>query len=92
MDADADTELFSEDDLSSDFVGFRGQLALGLEQGITNAVSFGVIGRLDYWSDFPSIDWTNTIPNVSTGHDDAIANEDFLSLSIGARLTIKLGE
>ena len=67
---------------------FRGQLALGLEQALSDSVSVGVIGRLDYWSDFPSIEWpTNfTDPNDR----NSIENEDFLALSVGLRLSIML--
>jgi hypothetical protein len=98
MDADADTafdvlllDLRAEDDLSSDFFGFRGQLAFGIEQSITDAVGIGVIGRLDYWSNFPTIDWTDTPIGGVIGHDNRIADEDFLSLSIGARVTVMFG-
>jgi hypothetical protein len=93
MDAEADTSFdvppgFSlNDDVSSDFVGFRGQLAVGLEQLLTDTLSIGVIGRLDYWSDYPSMQWTDllTTPNSS---DNKIASDDFLALSIGARISV----
>jgi hypothetical protein len=58
MDADADAQhrfissTTFNDELSSEFFGFRGQLALGLEQALTDSVSFGVIGRLDYCRTF----------------------------------------
>lgn len=95
MDADADAQhrfissTTFNDELSSEFFGFRGQLALGLEQALTDSVSFGVIGRLDYWSDFPSIEW----PTSSSDPSDlnSIAEEDFLALSVGVRLSINLG-
>ena len=94
LDADADTDFSSypidlfttSDSVSSDFFGFRGQLALGIEQMLSDTMGIGVIGRLDYWSDFPSMDWTDqsSLPGI----DNAIASSDFLALSIGARLTV----
>lgn len=96
MDADADTNFnnvslnngFASDNLSSDFFGFRGQLALGLEQMLTETFSVGVIGRLDYWSDYPSMDWTDFTPSKGSGSDNEIGEEDFLALSIGARVSL----
>jgi hypothetical protein len=95
MDAGADTSFVggrsADDGLSSDFFGFRGQLALGLEQMLTEAFSIGVIGRLDYWSDYPSINWTDW-PEPDTPAEDievnSISDEDFLALSIGARISV----
>jgi hypothetical protein len=100
MDAEADTDFrftsgFPDpvsNELSSDFFGFRGQLALGIEQMLTEASSIGVVGRLDYWSDYPTIDWTDAAsfsdPDAS---DNSIAEEHFLTLSIGARLSFRFG-
>ena len=95
MDADADTNFTdpllnggASDNLSSDFFGFRGQLALGVEQMLTESFSIGVIGRLDYWSDYPSMDWTDITPPKDDGSDNAIAEEDFLALSVGARISV----
>ena|GEM_PF-4942216 len=87
MDAHVDTdhsfisdpiEPDAHDDLSSDFFGFRGQLALGIEQMLTEAFSVGVIGRLDYWSAFPSMEWTDatTFPDDDASND-SIASDDF---------------
>ena len=98
-DADADTrwtgdEPTADDQLSSDFMGFRGQLAIGIEQLLSETLSIGLIGRLDYWSDFPSIKWTdvfpdpNLFPDEHVGRDNSIASDDLLALSIGARVTI----
>jgi opacity protein-like surface antigen len=97
MDADADTDHTFlpddsvSDDLSSNFWGFRGQLALGVEQMLTETASIGVIGRLDYWSDFPSMDWTDYTPSKGSGSDNSIAEDDFLALSIGVRLSLQFG-
>jgi len=97
MDADADTDHTFiggdsvSDGISSDFVGFRGQLALGVEQMLTDTFSVGVIGRLDYWSDYPTMDWTDFTPSKGSGSDNSIAEEDFLALSIGVRLSVQLG-
>jgi hypothetical protein len=94
LDAEADTIFRSlaevspvTDELSSDSFGFRGQLALGIDHALTDEVSLGVIGRLDYWSDFPFIEWTTGAP----GDNNSIGEEDFLALSVGARLTFRLG-
>jgi hypothetical protein len=100
MDADADTDFtflpavsptFSDGE-SSDFFGFRGQLAVGLEHMVTERLSLGVIGRLDYWSNFPSMEWTDATDFPSNGSDNSIVDEDFLALSIGARLSVHLWE
>lgn len=96
MDAEADTLFLTSlplgnDELSTDFFGLRGQLALGLDHAVTDGVSFGVIGRLDYWSDFPSIDWTNATFTTFPGDPNSIAEKDFLALSVGLRLTIMFG-
>ena len=73
-----------DDRLSSHYIGFRGQLAAGIERRLSDTVSLGAIGRLDYWSDFPSMEWTSTDDS-----DNAIASKDFLALSIGARFSVE---
>ena len=45
-------------------------------------MSLGLIGRLDYWSKFPFIEWTGVTPtNFVRQNDNSIAEEDFLSLN-----------
>ena len=95
LSADADTDmLFDEslqfsDEISSNSWGFRGQLAIGLEQMLTDTFGIGVIGRLDYWSDYPTMDWPEFKNLAGTGaKDNSIATEDFLALSIGARISV----
>lgn len=95
VDADAKTsDLFAQstffsDEISSDFWGLRGQAALGLEQMLTDSIGVGVIGRLDYWSDYPTMDWPDFgNPNGVGAKFNAIASEDLLTLSIGARISV----
>lgn len=95
MDADVDTRaelpnLSRHDDLSSEFAGFRAQAAVGLDYAITDTMSFGVIGRLDYWSDFPTIKWTDTT-FITLGEPNSIADDNLLTASVGLRLSILLG-
>jgi hypothetical protein len=100
MDAEVDTDFrFTSgflpsvsNGLSSDFFGLRGQLALGVEHFLTEASSIGVIGRLDYWSDYPSMDWTDAASfDDEDASNNSIAEEHFLALSIGARLSFRFG-
>jgi hypothetical protein len=97
MDADvhADFENDSggstEGDYASDFNGFRGQLALGVEQGLTDSIGLGVIGRLDYWSDVPTMNWLGGAENNNEIGFNRIGKDDLLTLSIGARLTLMFG-
>jgi hypothetical protein len=99
LNADSDTDwtnppsVRTGGSLSSDSVGFRGQLALGIEQMLTEKVSIGIIGRLDYWSDYPSMDWTDAAFNGDPdASDDSIAHDDLLALSVGARLSLRFGD
>jgi hypothetical protein len=95
VDADTDTLYFFGGDpsngadasISSDFWGIRSQLAVGLEQMLTDTLSVGVIGRLDYWSDYPSMEWTNA-GLTGAPRDNSIGDDDFLALSIGARISV----
>jgi hypothetical protein len=95
VNADAHTDMLFDqslqfsDEISSNSWGFRGQLALGLEQMLSDSFSIGVIGRLDYWSDYPTMDW----PEFSNLRGDgaksnSIASDDLLTLSIGARVSL----
>ena len=95
VDADAHTDhfhassFFLSDEISSDFWGVRGQAAIGLEQMLTDSIGIGVIGRLDYWSDYPTMEWTKFRDVNGTGaRNNSIATEDFLALSIGARVSL----
>ena len=70
-------------------MGFRGQLALGVDQMLDDTFSIGVIGRLDYWSDVPMTEWTDYKGGPpENSRDTSIASPDFLALSIGARVTV----
>ena len=95
VDADAHTDMVFDtastfaDEISSNTWGLRGQLALGLEQKLTDSFGIGVIGRLDYWSDYPTMDWPEFKNLRGDGaRSNSIASEDLLTLSIGARVSL----
>ena len=93
VDADADArhvvgDLPDSHHPSENFWGLRGQLAAGIEQMLTEAFSIAVIGRLDYWSDYPTMDWPEFSNFVEVPDDNSIASEDFLALSIGGRISV----
>ena len=50
------------DGASRSFGGFRGQLALGLTQHLTARTAVSLVGRLDYFSDVPLINFAENTP------------------------------
>lgn len=44
-----------------DFAGFRGQLAAGITQAISDSVTVGAVARLDYFSDMPALNAPGTL-------------------------------
>jgi hypothetical protein len=93
VDADADArhvvaDLPDSHHPSQNFWGLRAQLAAGIEQMLTEAFSIAVIGRLDYWSDYPTMDWPEFSDFAEVPNDNSIASEDFLALSIGGRISV----
>ena len=96
MDADVDAKISTgssvEGHYSDDFAGFRGQLALGVEQAFTESISLGVIGRLDYWSAMPSMSWIDGAKSTDEKFGfNTIDKDNLLTLSVGVGLTIALG-
>lgn len=63
-DASTNTPAIADDD----FGGFRGQLAAGLTQQVTDTVSVGAVARLDYFSDLPVVN----VPNSTMDTDDQL--------------------
>ena len=68
---------------SDDTVGFRGQLAVGLQHQVNARTSVGVIGRLDYFSDV-------AIPDRATGNS-TLRNDDLVNVSLGVNLNYIFG-
>jgi hypothetical protein len=63
----------------------------GLSKRLTDSVGIGVIGRLDYWPDYPTMDWPHFTNEDGDGAKfNSIASDGFLDLSIGARITLNL--
>ncbi|MEM8878543.1 MAG: hypothetical protein AAGD23_11835 [Pseudomonadota bacterium] len=77
-DADYTSPAFN---LSDDFGGFRGQLAIGLQQHLSESISLAVMGRLDYFSAVGDIDGPAAAP--------ILGNDDLLVLTIGANINFK---
>ncbi|MFN0262835.1 hypothetical protein ACKTEK_03055 [Tepidamorphus sp. 3E244] len=63
-----------------DFGGFRGQLAAGITQKISERASIGAVARLDYFSDMPKLD----APTVLT-------TDDQLGVYLGVNVNVIIG-
>jgi hypothetical protein len=56
---------------------------------MSNSVALGIIGRADYWSSYPTARFASANTPTARPNSAGIDDDDFLELSIGARLTVR---